>query len=121
MTWFTIILYPLLTTAAYYIFYWSKIWSAVSSRYRGWFEQLMHCAACSGFWYGLGVAGIGYWRDWSFLTLPGRHWLTIPLVGFCSLVWTPLMGALHLRALMYVSALGNDVQPPLEEPPAPGA
>lgn len=61
------------------------------------FGRFMNCAACSGFWYGLLVATIGYILGWTFF---GAHaWWAIPTVAVCSIVTTPLLAAAHERAL----------------------
>ena len=59
----------------------------------------MFCAACSGFWYGMLIAAI--------LRLPFLHydpwdWKAPVLVGLCSIVWTPLLAALHTKAMLFL-------------------
>lgn len=99
MTW---LLYPMLCTAAYYLAARARITEDLWKRYPAWLNELTLCSACSGFWYGLGCGGLGWWRGWSFAGLPGDHWLTVVLVGLCGVVWTPLLAALHLHALRHI-------------------
>jgi len=113
----TPVLYGLIASALYYLGSRAKITSFLWSHYPPAFDRFMMCAACTGFWLGLGLAfGIGWWRDLPFLLLPGRFWLTPIVVAISSVVLTPLFAAAHLRALEYTSAM------PLEEPePEPEA
>lgn len=95
----TIILYPLLCCAFYYLGAQATITEFLWSRYPARLDAFMSCPACTGFWYGGACAGLGWWQGWAFLGLEGRHWLTPVLVAFCSIVWTPLVSALHTRAM----------------------
>lgn len=96
----TIILYPLLTVALYYLFARAMITKPLWSRYPSWLDYYTMCAACSGFLYGGAVAlAIGWTQDLSFLGLPGRFWATPVVAALCSLVWTPILADHHVRAL----------------------
>lgn len=107
-------LYALLGAAAYYLGSRATITHWLWSRYPERLDRFMLCAACSGFWYGVGAAmGIGWYLDVPFLVLPGRFWLTPCVVGLCSLVFTPWLSAKHLAALETTTG------PPLSDPPAP--
>ena len=97
------VLYPLLTCAAYYLGARAEITRFVWSRYPRRVDAFMACAACSGLWYGLAAGYLGVYLDVSFMGIPPDHWITPLLVGFCSLVWTPILAWLHLGA---VDALG---------------
>lgn len=99
-----LLLYPLLCVALYYLMARATLTEALWSRYPAWLDRLTSCAACSGFWYGLGCAGLGWWQGWSVGGLPARDPVTVALVGLCSIVWTPLLAALHIRALERLSA-----------------
>ena len=93
-------LYALLSTAAYFLGSRAIITRPIWSRYPKWLDSFMLCAACSGFWYGVAASvGIGWYLDVPFLVLPGRFWLTPPIVGLCSLVFTPWLAAKHVTAL----------------------
>jgi hypothetical protein len=106
-------LYGLIASALYYLGSRAKITEFLWSRYPPAFDKFMMCAACTGFWLGLGLAFlIGWWHEIPFLLLPGRFWLTPIIVAITSVVLTPLFAAAHLRALEYTSAM------PLEEPDA---
>lgn len=95
----TLVLYPLLCATAYYLFARATVTEFLWSRYPKWLDRLTACAACSGFWYGLGCAGLGWWRDWSFLGLPARDPLTVALVGLLAVTWTPIVAWLQISAL----------------------
>lgn len=96
----TLLLYPLVSVALYYLGARALITRPLWSRYPAWFDGLMTCASCSGFWYNLGLAALfGYWKRWSFMGLPGNDPLTIGLVGLCGIVWTPVVAAVQIRAL----------------------
>jgi len=95
----TIIVYPLLCCALYYLGAQATITEAVWSRYPARLDTFMSCPACTGFWYGAACAGLGWWQDWAFLGLDGRHWLTPGIVALCSIVWTPIVSAHHTRAM----------------------
>lgn len=90
--------YALATPALYHLGARAKLTQAIWSRWEDTgFGRFMNCAACSGFWYGLIVATIGYVLGWTFF---GSHaWWTIPTVGTCGIVTTPLLAAAHERAL----------------------
>jgi hypothetical protein len=99
----SLVLYPLLTAAFYYLGAHATITAWMHTRYPDSVRGFMECAACSGTWYGFGVAvGFGYGADVPFLGLPGANVATVLLVGLCSMVWTPLVAALHLRALLSI-------------------
>jgi hypothetical protein len=101
------LLYPLLTTAAYYLLSRAVITRWLWSRYPTWLDHYTMCAACSGFLYGVAVAcAIGWTQDLPFLGLDGRFWLTPVVVGLGSIVWTPILADVHVRALLQ---LGGDV------------
>lgn len=96
-----IFIYPLLTTALFYLFARAVITEWLWSRFPAWLQYVTQCPACSGFWYGIACAAIGiYVFDKPFL---GRtNWYVIIDVGLMSIVWTPILGALHefsMRAL----------------------
>lgn len=101
-----LVLYPLLTAAIFYLGSRAVITSWIWSRYPRWLAMLADCAACSGFWAGLGVA----WAlRFPFLGLDGHHWFTPVVVGLCSMIWTPLVAALHQHAMI---TLGSAIPDP---------
>jgi hypothetical protein len=107
-------LYALLTTAAAYLGYRAMITKFLWSRYPPWLNYYMGCTACSGLLYGIAVAvAIGLPYDLPFLGLPGRSWVTIPVVGLGSMVWTPILAYVHVYALLGLG-VGD---PRAEEPP----
>lgn len=105
----TIFMLPLVTVALFYLGARAQITSFLWSRYPARLDHFMSCAACSGFWYGLGGGAIGYACDVPFLgsTSP---W-AIGIAGTMSIVWTPVIAAKMERALV-------DLSPPSVDPPA---
>lgn len=93
------IVYPLLTTALYYLLARAKISKFLWSRYPPTLDRFMACASCTGFWYGLAVATAGWFYSIPFLAMPPREPHTVLVVGMCSIVWTPVVAWLHLEAL----------------------
>lgn len=115
----TIALYPLLTTALYYLFARATITRFLWSRYPSWLDYYTSCSACSGFLYGVVVAvAIGWSQDLPFLGLPGRFWMTPIAIGLCSIVWTPLLADLHVRALYQLGTPTSDTTPTETDPDA---
>ncbi|UCC74962.1 MAG: hypothetical protein JSV86_10550 [Gemmatimonadota bacterium] len=101
------IIYPLLCVTAWYLGSQAKVTHGLWGRYPPGFDSFMQCSACTGFWYGLGCGALGWWQNWAFLSLDGRHWLTPVIVALCAIVWTPLIARWHTVAL-YVLSGGND-------------
>jgi hypothetical protein len=97
----TFLLYPLLTTMLYYLGARAMITQWLWSRYPARVDHFMMCAACSGVWYGAAVTAIhGYGLNGWSPTIGG-----VIAVALASGVWTPLLAALHHKALLY---LGGD-------------
>jgi hypothetical protein len=96
-----IILYPLLTTALYYLASQALITEFLWSHYPPKLDSFMSCPACTGFWYGLLCGALGWWLRLPYLGLDPRHFATPVLIGLSSIVWTPLLSNLHTRAMTY--------------------
>jgi hypothetical protein len=93
-----LLLYAMLTTAAYYLGSRAVITEWLWSRYTPKLAKFFDCSACSGFWYGA-VAGmtLGWCGEIAPLELPARAPYTPILIGLCSMVWTPITaGIMHL-------------------------
>jgi hypothetical protein len=99
----TIVIYPLICAALYYLGAQALITSFLWGRYPPRLDKFMSCSACSGTWYGFLCGALGWWRNWSFVGLPGRDWLTILVIGLCSMIWTPLLANQHLNAMRQIS------------------
>jgi hypothetical protein len=87
----TLVLYALLTAAAYYLVARAGITKWAWSRYPWWLDKLVMCASCTGFWLGLGCGAFGWWRELPFLGLPPDHWSTVLACGAGGMIWTPLL------------------------------
>ena len=115
-----VLLYALLTTATYYLLARAMITKPLWSRYPRWLDYYTMCAACSGLLYGVVVAlAIGWTQDLPFAGLPGRFWLTPPLVGLSSMIWMPILASLHVGALVQLGV--EDPKVPAPEPPTESA
>lgn len=87
----TVFLYATLCVAAYYLVARAKLTEPLWSRYPGWLDYWTTCAACSGFWYGLGCGYLGAQLGLPFLGLPPEHWATWLAVAAFGMVWTPIL------------------------------
>jgi hypothetical protein len=88
------LLLSILPTAAWYLTSSATITKWLWSRYPAWLDELLHCAACSGFWWG-NLVSLGF-------TWANQHpypWYTAPIWGLVVLVTNPMVAALHTRAL----------------------
>ena len=107
------LLYPLLCGTFFYLGSRAVITSWLWSRYPRWLAGFMDCSACAGTWLALLIAIVGgkvYHLD--FLGLDGEDPKTWPVVAFAGTCWTPLISALHQKALM---TLGTALEPEPEE------
>jgi len=99
------VIYPLLTAALFYLGSRAQITSWLWSRYPTRLAVFMDCPYCTGFWYGLAVSLI---LQLPLGELAGDQVKTILVVGFCSIVWTPVIAG--LTSLMHAQ-LGSIVDP----------
>ena len=110
------LLYALLCGALYYLGYWAEATSWFHGRLTpdSFWDRLFSCPACSGFWYGMLVGTIGALIKASFLGLNPHLWwerlLSVPAVALCSLIWTPIVAAVHFRAFDVVSEMKARVE-----------
>lgn len=81
-----VLLYALLCATAFYLGSRAVATRWLWSRYPRWLAVVADCAACSAFYYGIGIAWI---FRFDFLGLPGHAWWTPFVVGFCAVAWTP--------------------------------
>jgi hypothetical protein len=84
----SLILYSLLTSAAFYLGSRAKITQPIWSRYPPAFARFMDCAACTGFWYGLVFGAL----LGAYLPIGGipMGWYVL-VVAMCSIVTTPIV------------------------------
>lgn len=104
-----ILLLPLVTTALWYLGTRATITAPVWSRYPAPLARFMDCAACAGFWWGVvAYTAMGCAYESVPYTLS-----YIPVIGFSSMIWTPLVAYLHDRAMLNLgSAVGGDGDAP---------
>lgn len=94
------LLYPLLTTAAYYLLARAQISKFIWSRYPARLDRFMSCASCTGFWYGLALsATLGRELELPLMSIPADSPYLPFVVGSCAIIWTPIVSWLHLAAL----------------------
>lgn len=101
-----LILYPLLTASLWYLAARAMITEFLWSNYPRKLAVLVDCASCFGFWLGVGVAAT---FQMPFFGLDPGHPTTWGVVGLCSIVWTPGLGALHHLSM---TTLGTTLEDP---------
>lgn len=105
-------LYVTLTTALYYLVSRAKVTEFAWSRYPKWLDYWTSCAACSGFWYGLGIAAvIGRSRGWAPFGLDATAWFTPFVVAATTMVWTPILARLMVVSWMELVIEPDDAIP----------
>jgi hypothetical protein len=110
-----LILYPILCATFFYLLSRAVVTSWLWTRYPRWLAAFLDCASCSGTWIGLILAIVGgHVYDLDFLGLDGESPSTWPVVALCSTLWTPLVAALHQKALEF---LGTAIMADPETPP----
>jgi hypothetical protein len=101
----SLILFALLSTAFFYLGSRATITSFLWSRYPKRFAKFMDCPACSGFWYGAALALAAIALDVPLpLELRASWWAPI-VVGWMSIVWTPIGSAMLQNALETVGSV----------------
>ncbi len=108
-----IILYSLLCGAFYYLGSRATITRVVWHRYPPALARFMDCPACTGTWYGLGLAlTLGRYLGLDFLGLDALHWLTPIVVAGCTMILTPIVAATLQYALTINGSAIEDEQSP---------
>lgn len=110
-----LVLYPLLTTAIYYMGARALITRWLWSRYPARLDLFMSCSACVGFWAGLGAGLLGRRIGLDFMSLNAGAWYTPLLVAACSIVWTPIVAWLHISTLDQLGLPGDEDDPEEED------
>lgn len=113
----TAVIYPLLAASLYMLGARDKITAPIWKRYPKWLDSFMTCAACSGTWYGAGLAVLGAGFELPFLGLPGYHIGTVVVVALYTKILTPIIAQKHIEALMYTSDDDNDQDTAADTPP----
>ena len=100
---YTFILFSLISAALFYLGARALITSWLWSRYPAKLTTFMDCAACTGFWWGVGLALVHPF-GMSYLGADLHRWWAPVFVGLCSLVMTPIAAGFMQRGL---DALGH--------------
>jgi hypothetical protein len=108
------LIYPLLTVALYYLGARAMITQFLWSRYSPRVDAFMQCAACAGFWYGVGLGIAGLVTDTPFIG--SLAWWTPIAAGLASVVWTPILADVHEAALLRLSGSASAGENPLPPP-----
>lgn len=88
----TILIYALITSAAFYLGSRATITTWLWSRYPPRLASFMDCAACSGFWYGLLLGNVAHLLHFGAVgLLRDSEWYSPFVVALCSMVWTPII------------------------------
>ena len=95
-----ILIYPLITAALFYLFARAVITEPIWSRFPKFLHELTQCPACAGAWYGLGCGWVGYYFGIPFFG--SMRWTAPFIIALMSLVWTPILVALHELAIRAV-------------------
>lgn len=112
-----LVLFPLVTTALYYLFARAQITQRLWTRYPAWLDSMAKCPACSGFWLGLVVASVAALAELNFAGLSWDRvplvgvWASVPVVGLCSMVWTAL-GFAYMQEALVATSLDGDGDTP---------
>lgn len=102
-----IFLLPLITTALWYLGSRALITQPIWSRYPIKLARFMDCAACAGFWWGViayTIMAISYKQVSYTLSY-------VPVIGFSSMIWTPLIAYLHDQAMLRLGSVIPEAGP----------
>lgn len=114
------ILYPFLAAASYHLGARAAITAPLWRTWEGTrFDRFLSCAACSGTWYGMLWALIGYSVDWTFFG--AAAWWTIPLVGAVTMITTPILANAQENGIIGLGAAGVSPLPSVDDPDATDA
>lgn len=91
-----LLVYALLTSAAFYLGSRAVITQSLWSRYPPWLARWADCAACSGTAYGFAVGSAALAVD---AAPPGSlsEWWSPFVIALCSMVWTPIVAGFMQR------------------------
>lgn len=112
-----LVVLALCTSAMFHLGARAKITAWLHGRYPEWLSGFMNCAACAGTWYGVGVTlGLYYgFPSWLDADRSGPWWaspLGFALIGGAAgMVLTPMVAAVHERALMWLGGVDGDAGP----------
>jgi hypothetical protein len=96
-----ILIYPFITTALFYLFARAVITEPLWSRFPLFLHELTQCPACAGAWYGFICGWVGYYFDAPFFG--SIRWTAPFIIALMSVVWTPILTALHELAIRAVT------------------
>jgi hypothetical protein len=105
-----ILIYPLLTTALFYLGARAKLTAPITRHLPGELNEVLACPACSGAWYGMACAVFGFFTRTPFLG--ASAWWTLPVIALASMIWTPMLAALQEASIYRLwSEPAQDQQP----------
>jgi hypothetical protein len=99
----TLLIYALCTSAAFYLGSRAVITHWLWSRYPRRLAVFMDCAACTGFWYGLGFAWLS-----TVCGYPVKTHYTPWVIGLCSMVWTPIVAGIMHKGFEWLGSAVDD-------------
>ncbi len=94
-----LIVFSILTTAAYYLLARAEITRRLWSHYPKKVDELARCPACSGTWLGLALAGLWPIALEPHFPVPLPLWLGLVLGAACGMLFVPLGTQLLVGAL----------------------
>jgi len=95
------VFYTTISTALFYLMSRAKLTQFAWSRYPTWLDYWLSCAACSGFWFGVGIAVlIGRTQEVGVFGLDPLAWYTPLVAGATEMVWTPILARLMIVSWM---------------------
>lgn len=103
-----------ISTAVHWLIARSDIARPFWSRTSGWFEKLLRCPACSGFWLGSFITWGGVHPFGDALALGAPWWLWIvksQLAGLAAMVLTPIFEGVMVWGLRTSALAGEAPQP----------
>lgn len=104
-----LLLILILATVGRYLAVEATITRPLWTRYPVWLDGFLSCSACSGFWFaGFGALYAVLAHDWSLLDL--ASWETVLAAALLGIFTTPLLAALHAKALHYLADVGAGEQ-----------
>jgi len=104
-TWILILVLP---AAFWYLGARAEVTRFLWTRYPPSIAKFMDCAACSGAWYGASLGLSGYFLGFSLPFIQPTDPLTPAVTGLVTMLTTPMIAALHIKALEFLGTAVDD-------------